>query len=211
MEGNLRPRGSYQTEGALLDLEGALLNLETLSDLKIALLNIEGPPMPTPLRPTPRLYRMGSLELFGHLKNPIQVGFSKGPALSLGGHDPRDWPLGAMAQLPPSTTASGYLRAQSPWGTQFVRRRLTIWQGAASRSTRGSRHLRGPGWVLLPTEYRSLKDTIDWDALVGSDQPKSQGHMDDIQIIIIANSPSKYFLHSRGENIQKHFDFKCYA
>ena len=26
---------------------------------------------------------MGSLELFGHLKNPIQDGFSKGPALSL--------------------------------------------------------------------------------------------------------------------------------
>ena len=53
MEGPLRPRWSYQTESAFLDLEGVLLNLGTLSDLKIALLNIEDPLMPRddPLKP----------------------------------------------------------------------------------------------------------------------------------------------------------------
>ena len=78
----------------------------------------------------------GPLELFGHLQNPTQVGFSKWPALSLGAMAPSSAFGGTMAQLFPPATASGRLRAQSHL------------RGAVGHAPLDDfRFSRGPSWV----------------------------------------------------------------
>ena len=67
------PLGSR--EGHLWHIEGALLD-PSFSGLERAVSDLEGTHRPT--GPS-WIYRRGLLELFGHIKNPTPVGFSKGP------------------------------------------------------------------------------------------------------------------------------------